>query len=381
VKGFEERGEAGLTSSRRLLSPPQTHENACLAIPVALVYHCFMGQDEATAARLPVSVVIPVRNGATTINNTLASLVASSTPVDEIIVVDDGSTDDTAGVVQAFMTGEPRCRLLRQPESLGAAAARNRGLAEAGSALVLFTDSDVVLERETLTRLLATLGPAGPVAAVGVYRERNLGGGWLSHFTTCFSAFTYLRSGDGRPTNFGSQCVLVRREALQAAGGFDPGLAGATVEDLETGYRLRAAGGETLLSAGARMSHDSRFGLGTFWRNYLMKSRVYTRIRLRTPRSIRGHGGYDRGSQAIGILWNGLGWLLLPLLPFCPGALAALLMQQVVLLLLWRSFVGHTGQIFGPAGALRLFFIKQLAHAAVALGALSALFQRGQPPI
>jgi GT2 family glycosyltransferase len=320
-----------------------------------------------------VCVVIPVRNGAATIARTLESVTSSSVPVAEIIVVDDGSTDDTVVVVEAFMAGVPNGRLLRQPESRGAAAARNSGLAEAASPLVLFTDSDVVLEPDTIARLLDMLGASEAAAAVGVYRERNLAGGWLSHFTTCFSAFTYFRSGDGRPTNFGSQCVLVRRESLQAVGGFDSGLAGATVEDLETGYRLRAAGGETLLAATARMKHDSRFGLGKFWRNYLVKSRVYTRIRLRTSRSQRGAGGYERGSQGLALLLNGLGWLLLAALPFRPALLPLLLLQQVLLLLLWRTFVGHAAAIFGPPGALRLFFIKQVAFAAVGIGALMGI--------
>lgn len=324
-----------------------------------------------------MSVVIPVRNGARTIRATLDSLAASDPLPAEIIVVDDGSTDDTADTVRRRTNGDPDCRLLSLPNGRGAAAARNAGLAEASGSLVLFTDSDVVLEPDTLSRLLDTLGPErprGPAAAVGVYRERNLAGGWFSHFTTCYSAFTYLAAGDGQPTNFGSQCVLVRAAALRAAGGFDESLGGATVEDLGMGYRLRAAGGATLLAARARTQHNSRFGLRSFWRNYAVKSRIFTLIRDRTPRRFRRDGGYDDPALPFSIALSLLGWLLLALAPFRPlPGILALLLHQVLLLLLWRRFVAHAARIFGPGGALRLFWLKQLALTAVGAGALSAL--------
>jgi GT2 family glycosyltransferase len=324
----------------------------------------------------PVSVIIPVRNGAGTIRATLDSLVRSRLLPAEIIVVDDGSTDGTADVVREFSAGEARCRLLSRTAGRGAAAARNRGTAEAGSGLLLFTDSDVVLEVDTLTRLLQALEATGAAAAVGVYRERNLAGGWLSHFTTGFSAFTYLRSGDGSPTNFGSQCVLVRRPALETVGGFDQGLGGATVEDIGLGYRLRARGLATVLSAKARMSHNRRFGPGAFWRNYFVKSRVFTCIRARTPRRFRTTGGYDRAAMPLSILLSGLGWLIAAALPFRPAPAAALLLlQQFLLLLLWRRFLRHMAGVFGTGGAIRLFLLKQLALTAVGAGALSALPQ------
>lgn len=324
-----------------------------------------------------MTVIIPVRNGAPTIRDTLDSLGSSSTRPAEIIVVDDGSTDDTREVVRRHIDGDPTCRMLALPRSRGAAAARNAGLAEATCPLALFTDSDVVLEPDTLSRLLATLGPEGddgPAAAVGVYRERNLAGGWLSHFTTCYSAFTYLAAGNGRPTNFGSQCVLVRAAPLRAAGGFDDSLGGATVEDLGMGYRLRAAGAVTLLSARARMRHNRRFGLRSFWRNYAVKSRVFILIRARTPRRYRRDGGYDDPALPISIALSLLGWLLLAYIPLQPlPAALILLLHQGLLLLLWRRFLAHAAGIFGPGGALRLFLLKQLALTAAGVGALSAL--------
>jgi len=87
----------------------------------------------------PVSVVMPAFNAAETIAGAVASVLAQTAGDLELIVVDDGSSDRTAEVVEA--TVDPRLRLLRQ-ENSGAAAARNAGVAAAHSPLVAFIDSD-----------------------------------------------------------------------------------------------------------------------------------------------------------------------------------------------------------------------------------------------
>jgi glycosyltransferase involved in cell wall biosynthesis len=85
-----------------------------------------------------LSVVVPVFNRAQLLPRTLASLLAQTRPADEILVVDDGSTDGSAAVAESF--GSP-VRVIRQANQ-GPAVARNRGLAEAQGEWVHFFDSD-----------------------------------------------------------------------------------------------------------------------------------------------------------------------------------------------------------------------------------------------
>lgn len=85
-----------------------------------------------------LSVVVPVYNRADLLPLTLASLLAQTRPADEILVVDDGSTDDGAAVAASF---GPPVRVIRQANQ-GPAAARNRGLAEARGEWIHFFDSD-----------------------------------------------------------------------------------------------------------------------------------------------------------------------------------------------------------------------------------------------
>lgn len=94
-----------------------------------------------------VSVVIPVRNGARYLAMAVASVRAQTVPVIEVIIVDDGSTDDTPAVIAAL----PGVRALRQ-EPAGAAAARNRGAEAATGEWLAFLDADDLWPPERLGR-------------------------------------------------------------------------------------------------------------------------------------------------------------------------------------------------------------------------------------
>lgn len=87
-----------------------------------------------------VSVVMPVFNRERVVRRAVDSVLAQTFADLELIVVDDGSSDGTAAAVEAC--GDPRVRLLRQPENRGGNAARNRGVREAQAPLIAFIDSD-----------------------------------------------------------------------------------------------------------------------------------------------------------------------------------------------------------------------------------------------
>jgi glycosyltransferase involved in cell wall biosynthesis len=98
-----------------------------------------------------VSIVVPAKDAATTIGEAVASAVAQGDV--EVVVVDDGSTDDTAAVAEAN-----GARVVRHPTNLGVAAARNRGIAEARAGLIAFCDADDVLLGGHVDAMLAVRG-------------------------------------------------------------------------------------------------------------------------------------------------------------------------------------------------------------------------------
>src|SRR5277367_606695 len=91
----------------------------------------------------PVSVIIPVWNGATVLLETLRSLQVQTYANFEAIIVDDGSTDDTAAIAQKFCETDPRFSLIRQANG-GVSAARNTAIERAQGEWLAFLDGDDV---------------------------------------------------------------------------------------------------------------------------------------------------------------------------------------------------------------------------------------------
>ncbi len=105
------------------------------------------------AGQPTVSVVIPVWNAARHLRETLRSVLCQTCLPDEIVVVDDGSTDDSAAVAESL---SPLVRVLRQ-ENRGESAARNRGIEAARGDWIAFLDGDDLWHPEKLARQLAVV--------------------------------------------------------------------------------------------------------------------------------------------------------------------------------------------------------------------------------
>jgi glycosyltransferase involved in cell wall biosynthesis len=99
------------------------------------------GRQEAGGVLMPrVSVVLPVHNRADVLSRAIESVLAQELSDFELIVVDDGSTDESATLVQSFT--DERVRLVRLDRNRGGNAARNEGVTAARSPLIAFLDSD-----------------------------------------------------------------------------------------------------------------------------------------------------------------------------------------------------------------------------------------------
>jgi glycosyltransferase involved in cell wall biosynthesis len=103
-----------------------------------------------------VSVIMPVFNRADVVGRAMASVLGQSFADFELIIVDDGSSDGTAAVVESI--ADPRIRFLRQARNAGGNAARNRGIDEARAPLLTFLDSDDYYLPDKLAAVVAAFG-------------------------------------------------------------------------------------------------------------------------------------------------------------------------------------------------------------------------------
>jgi glycosyltransferase involved in cell wall biosynthesis len=189
-----------------------------------------------------VTVVIPAYNAAATLDETLFSVRSQSHRRLEILVVDDGSKDATAHIVQRHCADDGRIRLIRQC-NLGVAAARNRGVAEAAGNFVAPIDADDVWRPQNIEKQLAALHRGGEEVAL-VYN-------WWARIDIN-SRIVYAMPG---PTYNGTvldqifhgnfagngSTVLMRKAAIIEAGGYDPSFrarSGEGVEDWKLYFRI-----------------------------------------------------------------------------------------------------------------------------------------------
>lgn len=178
------------------------------------------------------TVVIPTYNRAHLIRETLDSVLAQTFADREIVVVDDGSTDETPEVLAAYGNG---LRFVRQ-ENRGVAAAWNRGIRESRGELVAFLASDDRWEPRTLEKMERVFAERPEVGLVSVMARVITADGALTNRIqgkrTAGSRYTF------RDLLRGGWCswFAVRRELLDRIGGYDEKL--RTAEECEFCFRL-----------------------------------------------------------------------------------------------------------------------------------------------
>lgn len=165
-----------------------------------------------------VSVIVPTRNRASLLTQTLRSIRAQDAVELEILVVDDRSTDGTPAIARAV---DPRVRVLPNAGPSGASAARNLGIAEARGEWIAFCDDDDLWAPEKLVTQLtaATSACAGWVYSGDVNVDRSLRVFSGAPPPSPHEVLETLPHRD--PLSSGSSNVLVRADVLAAAGGFD----------------------------------------------------------------------------------------------------------------------------------------------------------------
>lgn len=109
-----------------------------------------------------ISIVTPCYNGARYLRATIDCVLSQTFPVCELLVVDDGSTDDSAQIAESY---GPPVRVIRQMNQ-GESVARNRGIDEARGDYLLFLDADDLLDSEALQRLVTATGGSLDVVAL-----------------------------------------------------------------------------------------------------------------------------------------------------------------------------------------------------------------------
>lgn len=281
-----------------------------------------------TAAAPTFSVIVPAFNSVERIGGVLASVLAQTRSDLELIVVDDGSSDGTAERVERLADGEPRLRLIRQPNT-GTVGARNAGIDAAAGSYVSFLDDDDLWMPDYLERVARPLeGDPGIGIAYSDAWVLNARSGRVGHCSALDRFAGALRRMPARldartalrallRVNFMSTCtVTVSAAALRQVGGLDPDIPGCDDWDLwlriaGAGYGLARVGGRPvvqrkrsdsvgsdrlLMARGSRLVLDAALARG-------VRDPVAARIARRHRKLVTAEiEALERGSRGLAML-------------------------------------------------------------------------------
>ncbi|MEA2311575.1 MAG: hypothetical protein QOE28_1543 [Solirubrobacteraceae bacterium] len=242
-----------------------------------------------------VSVVVCTRDGAATLRDCLEGVAALRYPDFEAIVIDDGSIDDSAALARGL-----GARVISTP-NCGLSAARNAGLEAATGEIVAYLDDDARPDPDWLTYLAATFERTAHTA-VGGPNVPPPGEPALARAVAASPGGpTHVLLGDADAEHLPGCNLAVRRDALLAAGGFDPRFRAAG-DDVDLCWRLSDAGLTLGFHPAALVWHRRRASVRGYWR----QQRGYGRAEALLERKWPERYGVAGNPTWAGRLYGGL---------------------------------------------------------------------------
>jgi glycosyltransferase involved in cell wall biosynthesis len=233
---------------------------------------------------LPLSVIIPVKNGRLCLDRCLEAVKNSDYSNFEIIVVNDGSTDNTPQIAARYAD-----RYIHLASSLGPAGARNQGVRQASGEILVFVDADVVVQPHTLSLMAQDFADDAELAAVfGSYDDQPAWPTFLSQYKNLMHHYVHQISSE-EAVSFWAGCGAMRKSVFEEFGGFDAArYPEPSIEDISLGHRMYFAGRKLRLDKRIQGKHLKRwtvrnllhadiFGRAVPWSHLILESRQMPR--------------------------------------------------------------------------------------------------------
>jgi len=319
------------------------------------------------------SVIIPAYNASRTLSTCLESVLKCCEKSSEIIVVDDGSLDETALVAKSFPV-----RLVKNGTTLGPAGARNKGSACAKGEFLVFIDSDIVVDSDLFSNLRAFFSKHNEAAAVsGHYSAPCPVDGFFSKYKNYYLRQSYSWMS-GKVGVINTSLSSVKKNVFLNLGGFDTRWRAA--EDTIFGAELASAGHAAYIDFDIQMRHLKEYHLFSllkddFVKSYYMAKYLWSKG-IRIPSMLRRRIGHHHSwSQMARIPAAYASFLSLAVFLFQPAdvPLAILIGTTAAFILLAWPLLRSLFKIEGFGFSLKsmlLHWIEMLISGAACLAAL-----------
>jgi poly-beta-1,6-N-acetyl-D-glucosamine synthase len=214
-----------------------------------------------------VSVLIPAYNEEAVIVTSVRAALHSDYPQLEVLVLDDGSTDDTEAAAIEAAAGDSRFRVLRDPVNRGKAEQLNVGFTRARHGLVIVTDADTHMHPHAIRYLVARIESSPVLAAVGggphvTNRDRLICAMQVLEAAAIIGLIRRTQSLTGRVGVVAGVLAVFRRDRVMAVGGYDGRMA---TEDIDLTWRLLIAGWQTAYEPHALVGMQVPSRLPALW--------------------------------------------------------------------------------------------------------------------
>jgi glycosyltransferase involved in cell wall biosynthesis len=327
-----------------------------------------------------LSVIVPCHNAAGDLPTFLAHIAASRFSDFECLLIDDGSAEHPGAIVDKATLP---VRVFRNSARLGPAAARNLGAHQATGEILVFLDADVCVHTGTLGQIAVRFRQDPDLGAVfGSYDDSPTVRALISQFRNLLHCYTHQAS-PRKVHTFWAGCGGIRRQIFLDHGGFSERYRHPSIEDIEFGSRLSAAGVAIELDREIQVRHRKTWTLGSMCRTDILRRGIpWTRLVLE-QRKMPSQLSLRHG-QRFSVL---LTWAALAALPGIAGHKLfsiVLVLSLVTVLFLNRDFyrflARRRGWLFTAAayGLHLLYFFN--CGSSLFLGTAAHFFQQITDP-
>jgi glycosyltransferase involved in cell wall biosynthesis len=222
-----------------------------------------------------ISIVIPNLNKSETLGKCLEAALNSDYGNFEVIVVDDNSSDNSVEVISEFP-----CRLIQLEKRSGTSTARNTGAKSSTGEIIFFTDSDCLLQKNTLSIVNTLFSELPPGTVVGgTYTRIPHDKTFYSTFQSVFAHYFETKNVDD-PDYIAAHAMIMTADVFEKSGGF-PETFLPIIEDVELSHRLRASGCRLVMCPRIQVEHIFNFSLAGSLRNAVRKTEYWTMYSLK----------------------------------------------------------------------------------------------------
>lgn len=248
---------------------------------------------------MKISIIIPVYNSSFTLKECLDSIFSSTFKDYEVIVVSGNSTDDSIKIAKQF-----QIKIIELPENKGPALARNKGFQVAQGDIILFLDSDVIINKNSLSLIIDKFSLAEVNAIQGIYSHEPNYKYLATQFYQSYLCYYVWPENKKYATTLVTGCFAIRKEIFNKFGGFDVNIENASCEDEKFGYSLIEKGYKILILRDLQVVHRVNYNVINFIKRRLTQEfdRIKFYLREKTYTNKIKQTNYSRVIIGIPVL-------------------------------------------------------------------------------